>query len=158
MGDCAGSPHFTHVAFDDFRIVRDNLSGGHRTTRNRLVPFCIFTDPELARVGLNESEAKNRGLECRVAKMPMSAVLRTRTLSEPGGFMKILIDADSDRVLGFTVFGVEASEPMSTVQTAMLAELPYTALRDAIFTHPTLAEGLTVLWSSVAAKEITRAA
>jgi pyruvate/2-oxoglutarate dehydrogenase complex dihydrolipoamide dehydrogenase (E3) component len=158
MGDCAGSPHFTHVAFDDFRIVRDNLGGGHRTTRNRLVPFCIFTDPELARVGLNELEAKNRGLEYRVAKMPMGAVLRTRTLSEPRGFMKILIDADSDRILGFTAFGVEASEPMSIVQTAMLAELPYTALRDAIFTHPTVAEGLTVLLSNVAAKGVRRAA
>jgi len=158
LGDCAGSPHFTHVAFDDFRIVRANLRGGHRTTRNRLVPFCIFTDPELARVGLNESEAKNRGLEYRVAKMPMGAVLRTRTLSEPRGFMKMLIDADSDRILGFTVFGVEASEPMSIVQTAMLANLPYTALRDAIFTHPTVAEGLTVLLSSVAKNAARRAA
>lgn len=158
MGDCAGSPHFTHVAFDDFRIVRDNLRGGHRTTRNRLVPFCIFTDPELARVGLNESEAKSRGLEYRLAKMPMGAVLRTRTLSELRGFMKMLIDADSDRILGFTAFGVEASEPMSIVQTAMLVNLPYTALRDAIFTHPTIAEGLTVLLSSVAAKEVRRAA
>jgi pyruvate/2-oxoglutarate dehydrogenase complex dihydrolipoamide dehydrogenase (E3) component len=158
MGDCSGSPHFTHVAFDDFRIVRDNLSGGHRSTRNRLVPFCIFTDPELARVGLNESEAKSRGLEYRVAKMPMGAVLRTRTLSEPRGFMKMLIEADSDRILGFTVFGVDASEPMSIVQTAMLAELPYTALRDAIFTHPTIAEGLTVLLSSVATNDVRRAA
>ena len=158
MGDCAGSPHFTHVAFDDFRIVRDNLGEGHRTTRNRLVPFCIFTDPELARVGLNELEAKNHGLEYRVAKMPMGAVLRTRTLSEPRGFMKMLIDADSDRILGFTAFGVEASEPMSIVQTAILAELPYTALRDAIFTHPTVAEGLTVLLSNVAANEVRRAA
>ena len=151
MGDCAGSPQFTHVAFDDFRIVRDNLTGGNRTTKNRLVPFCIFTDPELARVGLNESEAKNRGLECRVAKMPMAAVLRTRTLSEPRGFMKMLIDAYSDRILGFTAFGVEASELMVTVQTAMLGELPYTALRDAIFTHPTVAEGLTVLLANVPA-------
>ena len=157
MGDCAGSPHFTHVAFDDFRIVRDNLGGGHRTTRNRLVPFCIFTDPELARVGLNESEAKSRGLEYRVAKMPMGAVLRTRTLSEPRGFMKMLIEADSDRILGFTAFGIEVSEPMSIVQTAMLAELPYTALRDAIFTHPTIAEGLTVLLSSVATNDARRA-
>ena len=157
MGDCAGSPHFTHVAFDDFRIVRDNLGGGHRTTRNRLVPFCIFTDPELARVGLNESEAKSHGLGYRVAKLPMGAVLRTRTLSEPRGFMKMLIDADSDRILGFTAFGVEASEPMSIVQTAMLAQLPYTALRDAIFTHPTVAEGLTGLLSSVATNEVHQA-
>jgi pyruvate/2-oxoglutarate dehydrogenase complex dihydrolipoamide dehydrogenase (E3) component len=119
------------------------------------VPFRIFTDPELARVRLNELEAKNRGLEYRVAKMPMGAVLRTRTLSEPRGFMKILIDADGDRILGFTAFGVEASEPMSIVQTAMLAELPYTALRDAIFTHPTVAEGLTVLLSNVCGKRST---
>jgi pyruvate/2-oxoglutarate dehydrogenase complex dihydrolipoamide dehydrogenase (E3) component len=135
----------THVAFDDFRIVRDNLNGGNRTTRNRLIPFCMFTDPQLARVGLNESEAKNRGIDYRLVKMPMAAVLRTRTLSEPRGFIKMLIEATSDRILGLTVFGAEASELMATVQTAMLAELPYTALRDAIFTHPTVAEGLTVL-------------
>jgi pyruvate/2-oxoglutarate dehydrogenase complex dihydrolipoamide dehydrogenase (E3) component len=158
MGDCAGSPHFTHVAFDDFRIVRDNLNGGHRTTKDRLVPFCIFTDPELARVGLNESEAKSRGIEHRIAKMPMAVVLRTRTLSEPRGFMKMLIDAYSDRILGFTAFGVEASEPMSVVQTAMLGELPYTALRDAIFTHPTMAEGLAVLLANVPARDQRAAA
>ncbi len=145
MGDCAGSPQFTHVAFDDFRIVRDNLNGGSRTTRNRLIPFCMFTDPELARVGLNESEARARHIAYRLARMPMAAVLRTRTISEPRGFMKMLIDEGSDRILGFTVFGAEASELMATVQTAMLGNLPYTALRDALFTHPTAAEGLTLL-------------
>ena len=158
LGECAGSPQFTHVAFDDFRIVRDNLNGGNRTTKDRLIPFCIFTDPELARVGLNETEAKGRGIEYRVAAMPMAAVLRAKTLSETRGFLKMLIDADSDLILGFTVFGVEASELMATVQTAMLGELPYTALRDAIFTHPTVAEGLTVLLASVPAKETRRAA
>lgn len=150
VGDCAGSPQFTHAAFDDFRIVRDNLNGGTRTTRDRLVPFCMFTDPELARVGLNESEAKRRGIDYRLVKMPMAAVLRTRTLSEPRGFMKMLIDTGSDRMLGFTAFGAEASELMATVQTAMLGELPFTLLRDAIFTHPTAAEGLTVLLADVA--------
>ena len=145
MGDCAGSPQFTHVAFDDFRIVRDNLKGGSRTTRNRLVPYCMFTDPELARVGLNESEAMAQHIAYRVARMPMASVLRTRTISEPRGFMKMLIDQGSDRILGFTVFGAEASELMATVQTAMLGNLPYTALRDALFTHPTAAEGLTLL-------------
>jgi pyruvate/2-oxoglutarate dehydrogenase complex dihydrolipoamide dehydrogenase (E3) component len=155
MGDCAGSPHFTHVAFDDFRIVRDNLNGGNRTTEGRLIPFCIFTDPELARVGLNESEAKSRGIAYRVANMPMAAILRTRTLSEPRGFVKMLIDAHGDRILGFTVFGVEASELLAAVQTAMLGDLPYTALRDAIFTHPTMAEGLTVLLASVVAEKET---
>ena len=151
MGDCAGSPQFTHVAFDDFRIVRDNLNGGNRTTRNRLVPFCMFTDPELARVGLNESEAQARGIAYRTARMPMAAVLRTRTLSAERGFMKILIDTASDRILGFTVFGVEASELMAAVQTAMLGQLPFTLLRDALFTHPTAAEGLTVLLADAAA-------
>jgi pyruvate/2-oxoglutarate dehydrogenase complex dihydrolipoamide dehydrogenase (E3) component len=152
MGDCAGSPQFTHVAFDDFRVIRDNLNGGNRTTRNRLIPYCIFTDPELARIGLNESQAKNAGVQYRVAKMPMAAVFRAQTLSEPRGFLKILIDKDTDRILGLTVFGVEASEPMATVQTAMLAGLPYTALRDAIFTHPTAAEGLVYLLANVPAK------
>lgn len=149
MGDCAGSPHFTHVAFDDFRVVRDNLNGGHRTTTNRLIPFCMFTDPELARVGLNESEARALGIRYRTATLRMAAVLRTRTLSEPRGFMKMLIAEESDRILGFTVFGVEASELMATVQTAMIGNLPYTALRDALFTHPTAAEGLTVLLADV---------
>src|SRR5712691_2500586 len=92
MGDCAGSPQFTHVAYDDFRIVRDNLNGGNRTTQNRLVPFCMFTDPELVRVGLNESEAKSSGIDYRLVKLPMAAVLRTRTISEPRGFIKMLID------------------------------------------------------------------
>jgi pyruvate/2-oxoglutarate dehydrogenase complex dihydrolipoamide dehydrogenase (E3) component len=150
VGDCAGSPQFTHVAFDDFRVVHDTLNGGSRNTRDRLVPFCMFTDPELARVGLNESEARTRGINYRLATMPMSAVLRTRTLSEPRGFMKMLIDTSSDRILGFTVFGAKASELMATVQTAMLGQLPFTVLRDALFTHPTAAEGLTVLLANVA--------
>jgi pyruvate/2-oxoglutarate dehydrogenase complex dihydrolipoamide dehydrogenase (E3) component len=149
LGDCAGSPQFTHVAFDDFRIVRDNLNGGGRTTRNRLIPFCMFTDPELARVGLNESEARTRQIAYRTAQLPMAAVLRTRTISEPRGFMKMLIDEGSNRILGFTVFGAEASELMATVQTAMLGDLPFTALRDALFTHPTAAEGLTLLLANV---------
>lgn len=145
VGDCAGSPQFTHVAFDDFRVVRDNLRGGSRTTRGRLVPFCMFTDPELARVGVNETEAAARGIDYRLATLPMSAVLRTRTLSAPRGFMKMLVDTGSDRILGFTAFGAEASELLAAVQTAMLGDLPYTLLRDALFTHPTVAEGLTVL-------------
>ena len=158
MGDCAGSPIFTHVAFDDFRIVRDNLSGGHRTTRNRLVPFCVFTDPELARVGMNEREAKAHGIEYRVVTLPMASVLRMRTLSELRGFIKMLVAADSDRILGFTAFGTEASEQMAAVQTAMLGNLPYTTLRDAIFTHPTAAEGLNGLLASVPALQAQRVA
>jgi pyruvate/2-oxoglutarate dehydrogenase complex dihydrolipoamide dehydrogenase (E3) component len=152
MGDCAGSPQFTHVAFDDFRIVHDNLNGGNRTTRNRLIPFCMFTDPELARVGRNETEARRAGIEYRLAKMPMAEVLRTRTVSEPRGLMKMLIAKESDEILGFTAFGFEASEQMVAVQTAMIGHLPYTMLRDAIFTHPTMSEGLNELLASVPAK------
>src|SRR3984885_12672506 len=147
MGDCAGSPQFTHVAYDDFRVVRDNLNGGSRTTRDRLIPFCIFTDPELARVGLNETEAKKRGGAYRLAKLPMAAVLRAVALGETRGFMKILIDAQSERILGFTALGTEGTEMLAAVQTAMLGRLPYTTLRDAIFTHPTAAEGLVFLLS-----------
>jgi pyruvate/2-oxoglutarate dehydrogenase complex dihydrolipoamide dehydrogenase (E3) component len=145
MGECAGSPQFTHIAFDDFRVVHANLTGDDRTTKDRLVPFCMFTDPELARVGLNESEATNRGIGYRLLTMPMAAVLRTETISEQRGFMKMLIAADSDEILGFTAFGAEASELMAAVQTAMVARVPYTALRTAIYAHPTMAEGLTFL-------------
>jgi pyruvate/2-oxoglutarate dehydrogenase complex dihydrolipoamide dehydrogenase (E3) component len=158
VGDGAGSPQFTHVAFDDFRVIRDNLTGGSRTTLNRLIPYCIFTDPELARVGLNETQAKRGGVEYRLVKFPMAAVFRAETLSEPRGFLKMLIEKDSDRILGITVFGVEASEPMATVQTAMLAGLPYTALRDAIFAHPTAAEGLVRLLASAPARASQQAA
>ena len=148
-GDCAGSPFFTHIALDDSLIVLDNINGGHSTTTGRQVPFCMFTDPELARIGLSESEAKAQGIAYRLAKLPMIAVLRARTLSETRGFMKALIDAKSDRILGFTMFGVGAGEVMATVQMTMIAGLPYTALKKAILTHPTLTEGLTFLFSDV---------
>ena len=158
MGDCAGSPQFTHVAFDDFRVVRDNLNGGSRSTRGRLIPFCMFTDPELARVGLSESEAKKRGIAYRLAKIPMAAVLRAVAIGETRGFVKMLIDVQSDRILGFTGFGMEASEMMAAVQTAMLGGLSYTVLRDAIFTHPTAAEGLGPLLASVPARALQQPA
>ena len=149
IGECAGSPQFTHVSEDDFRVIRDNLAGGNRTTRDRLIPFCLFTDPPLARVGLSEAEARRRGVAVRVAKLPMGAVLRTRTTGETRGFMKALLDAQTDRILGFTMFGPEAGEVMAVVQTAMLAGLPYTGLRDAILAHPTMAEGLNALFSQL---------
>ncbi len=158
MGDCAGSPQFTHVAFDDFRIVHDNLNGGNRTTRNRLIPFCMFTDPELARVGQNESEARRAGIEYRLAKMPMADILRTRTISERRGLLKMLIAKESDEILGFTAFGFEASELMVAVQTAMLGHLPYTILRDAILTHPTMSEGLNELLASVPSTSVRTSA
>jgi pyruvate/2-oxoglutarate dehydrogenase complex dihydrolipoamide dehydrogenase (E3) component len=149
MGDCAGSPQFTHVAYHDFRVVRDNLKGGNRTTKDRIVPFCMFTDPELARVGRNETEAKRDKIEYRIAKLPMVNVLRTHTIAEPRGFMKMLIGKDNDEIVGFTAFGIEASELMAAVQTAMVGRLPYTVLRDAIFAHPTMAEGLVYLLGQV---------
>jgi pyruvate/2-oxoglutarate dehydrogenase complex dihydrolipoamide dehydrogenase (E3) component len=146
VGDCTGGPQFTHVGFDDFRIVRDNWNGGNRTTRDRLVPYCVFTDPELGRVGLDETQARRAGIPYRIAKMPMAAVLRARTLAETRGFLKALVAVNSDRILGFTAFGTEAGELMSVVQTVMLTGAPYTVLRDAILTHPTIAEGLTLLF------------
>jgi pyruvate/2-oxoglutarate dehydrogenase complex dihydrolipoamide dehydrogenase (E3) component len=148
IGECAGSPQFTHIAFDDFRVIRENLAGRHRVTTGRLVPSCMFTDPELARVGLNETQAKANGIPYRLAKIPMAADLRARTLSETRGFMKALIDTKSDRILGFTVFGVDGGEIMGCVQIAIIAGLPYTALRDAILTHPTLVEGLVALFAT----------
>jgi pyruvate/2-oxoglutarate dehydrogenase complex dihydrolipoamide dehydrogenase (E3) component len=147
IGEVAGSPQFTHIAFDDFRVIRDNLVGKVHVTTGRQVPFTMFTDPELAKIGLGENEAKAKGISYRVFKIPMAADLRTRTLSETRGFMKALVAAD-DSILGFTIFGVDGGEIMAMVQIAMIGGLPYTALREAILTHPTLAEGLMVLFSS----------
>ena len=152
VGECAGSPQFTHMSFDDFRIVRDNLAGGDRARRNRLVPYCMFTDPPLARVGLSEGEAQRQGIAVRVAKLPILAVLRSLTISETRGFMKALVEADGDRILGFTMIGPEAGEVMAVVQTAMLAGMRYSGLRDAIIAHPTMAEGLVALFSNVPAR------
>ncbi len=146
-GECAGSPQFTHVSEDDFRIVLDNLAGGTRTTRGRLIPYCLFTDPELAHVGLTESEVQARKIPYRIARCPMAMVLRTHTLSETRGFMKALVGSD-DRLLGFTAFGAEASELMAIAQTAMSGGIPYTVLRDAIWTHPTVAEGMGSLFAN----------
>jgi pyruvate/2-oxoglutarate dehydrogenase complex dihydrolipoamide dehydrogenase (E3) component len=147
MGECAGSPQFTHVGEDDCRIVLDNLVGGRRTTRGRLIPYCLFTDPELAHVGLTESEARAEGVPYRIARMPMAQVFRAITLSETRGFIKALIGAD-DRILGFTALGAEASELMAVAQTAMLGGIPYTVLRNTIWTHPTAAEGLLGLFAN----------
>ncbi len=152
IGDCAGSPQFTHVSFDDYRVIINNLAGGHRSTRDRLVPYCMYTDPPLARVGLSEEEAGRQGVAVRVATLPVAAVLRSRTISETRGFLKVVVDAGSDRILGFTMLGPEAGEVMAVVQIAMLAEAPFTALRDAIIAHPTMAEGLVPLFSKIASR------
>ena len=155
VGDVAGSPQFTHIGADDFRVVVSNLSGGNRVTTGRQVPFCLFTDPEFARVGLTETEARQQGINYRLFKIPMAAVLRARSLVETRGFLKVLVEAESDRILGFAAVGVAAGEIMSSVQIAMLANLPYTALRDAILTHPTMVESLNMLF--VSAPSIVRA-
>ena len=149
IGECAGSPHFTHVSVDDFQIIRDNLAGGTRTSRHRLIPYCIFTDPPLAHVGLSEADARRQGVTPRVAKLPMSEVLRVQAIGERPGFMKVLVGGSDDRILGFTMIGPEAGEVMAAVQTAMLAGLPYVKLRDAVLAHLTMAEGLGFLLSNV---------
>ena len=147
LGECAGSPQFTHAGEDDYRVVLSNLDGGDRTTRDRLIPYCLFTDPELAHVGMTEAEAKARRIAYRLVRHPMAQVLRAWTISQTRGFAKALIGTD-DRILGFTVFGPEASEMMAVVQTAMVGRMPYTALRDVIFAHPTAAEALGAMFSN----------
>ena len=149
IGECAGSPQFTHVSVDDFRIVKANMAGGNRSTNQRLIPYVLFTDPPLAHVGLTELEAQRQGLAVRVAKLPMSSVLRTEATDETGGFMKVLVSANDDRIVGFTMLGAEAGEVMTAVQTAMLARLPYQELRDAVIAHLTFAEGLGALLANV---------
>jgi pyruvate/2-oxoglutarate dehydrogenase complex dihydrolipoamide dehydrogenase (E3) component len=149
LGECAGSPYFTHVSENDFNIVHANLNGGNRSTRDRLIPYCLFIDPPLARVGVNESQAWANNISYRVASLPVKAVFRAQTLSETRGFMKVIIDAHSDRILGFTAFGPEAGELMATVQVAILVGVSHTLFQDAIFTHPTMSEGLGMLFARV---------
>jgi pyruvate/2-oxoglutarate dehydrogenase complex dihydrolipoamide dehydrogenase (E3) component len=150
IGEVAGSPQFTHISVDDFRVVHANITGGDRVTTGRQVPYCLFTDPELAHIGLSETQAAAQGMAYRLFKVSMGTNLRARTLAETRGFLKALVKTDSDHILGFTAFGVGAGEILGAVQIAMIAGLPYTALRDAVLTHPTLVEGLISLFSSVA--------
>jgi pyruvate/2-oxoglutarate dehydrogenase complex dihydrolipoamide dehydrogenase (E3) component len=151
MGECAGTPFFTHASVDDFRIIKDNLAGGSRRTDDRLIPYTVFTDPLLAHVGLSERDAERQGIPVRVATLPMAAVLRSEATDEKQGFMKVLVAAHDDRVLGFTMIGPEAGEVMAVVQTAMVAGLPYQKLRDTVFSHLTMAEGLGFLLGNVPA-------
>ncbi|HEY2823732.1 MAG TPA: FAD-dependent oxidoreductase [Candidatus Acidoferrum sp.] len=148
IGEVAGSPMFTHVSVDDFRVVHASLTGGNRVTAGRQIPFCLFIDPELARFGLSEREAQSQNILYRLFKIPMEAVMRATTVAETRGFLKALVETKTDRILGFTAFGVGAAEVMTSVQIAMSAGLPYTALRDSILTHPTLVEGLIPLFTS----------
>ena len=150
IGEVAGSPQFTHISIDDFRVVHANLTRGNRVTTGRQVPYCLFTDPELAHIGVRETEAQALGIAYRLFKVPMGSNLRAHTLSETRGFLKALVETHTDRILGFTAFGVGAGETLAAVQIVMIAGLPYTVLRDAVLTHPTLVEGLIPLFSSVA--------
>lgn len=146
LGDVKGGPQFTHISYDDYRVIKANILEGKNVSINdRLVPYTVFIDPQLGRVGLSESEAKAKGLNVKIAKMPMAYVARAIEMSETRGFMKAIIDTDSNQILGFTVLGIEGGEIMSMMEIAMMGKLPYTALRDAIFAHPTLAESLNNL-------------
>ena len=148
LGDVKGGPQFTHISYDDFRIIRTNLiDGGNASTFGRLVPYAVFIDPQLGRIGMSETEAE--GLNVRVAKLPMSRSARAIEMSETRGFMKAIIDAGTNQILGAAVLGVEGGELMSMFEIAMLGKLPYTVLKDAIFAHPTLAESLNNLFMAL---------
>ncbi len=150
LGDINGGPAFTHIAYDDFRILRTNLlENGSASTEGRMVPYTMFIDPQLARVGLSEREAKEAGIEVRVAKIPMTHVARALEMDETRGFMKALVDPKTDLILGAMVLGVEGGEVMSVLQMAMMGAVPYTKIRDGVFAHPTLAESLNNLFMSL---------
>ncbi|MBO0781890.1 MAG: mercuric reductase [Ktedonobacteraceae bacterium] len=150
LGDVKGGPAFTHISYDDFRILRTNLlEHGSASTQDRLVPYTIFIDPQLARVGMTEKEARKQGRNIRVAKLPMNAVPRALETGETRGFMKAIVDADTQQILGCAILSVEGGEIMTIIQVAMMGKLPYTALKEGIFTHPTLAEGLNALFMTL---------
>ncbi len=151
IGDIKGPPAFTHISYDDFRILRTNLiEHGNASIRNRLVPYTVFIDPQLGRVGLTEAEAREQGKKIRVAKMPMDYVARALEVDESRGFMKAIVDEETEQILGAAILGLEGGEIMSMLEIAMMGKLPYTALRDGVFAHPTLAESLNNLFSSFA--------
>jgi pyruvate/2-oxoglutarate dehydrogenase complex dihydrolipoamide dehydrogenase (E3) component len=150
VGDVKGGPAFTHISYDDFRILRENwLAGGSATVDGRMVPNCVFIDPQLATVGLNETEAQKRGIDYRVAKLPMTGVARAVEMSETRGFMKAVVDARTRQILGCAILGIEGGEIMSMLQIAMMGNIPYTAIKEAVFAHPTLAESLNNLFMTL---------
>jgi len=156
LGDATGGPAFTHVSYDDYRVIKANLiDGGEATTSGRLIPYTVFTDPQLGRVGLSEAEAREQGRDVLVAKMPMSRVARALEVDEARGMMKAVVDAETDRILGAAVLAIEGGEITAMLQIAMMGGLPYTALRDGIFAHPTLAESLNNLFATVEGRRAT---
>ena len=149
LGDMNGGPAYTHVSYDDFRVLRANLlEGGDRRTTDRITPYTVFIDPQLGRVGLSETQAFEQGRKIRVAKMPMSSVARALETAEPRGLMKAVVDAETDEILGAAILGLEGGEITAMLQIAMMGKLPYTALRDGVFSHPTLSESLNTLFGS----------
>jgi pyruvate/2-oxoglutarate dehydrogenase complex dihydrolipoamide dehydrogenase (E3) component len=150
IGDVKGGPAFTHISYDDFRVLRENwLNSGNATIDGRPVPNCMYIDPQLATVGINETEAQKRGIDYRVAKLPMTGVARAQEMSETRGFMKAIVDAKTQQILGCTILGVEGGELMSMLQIAMMGKLPYPVIKEAIFAHPTLAESLNNLFMTL---------
>jgi pyruvate/2-oxoglutarate dehydrogenase complex dihydrolipoamide dehydrogenase (E3) component len=150
LGDVKGGPAFTHISYDDFRIVRTNLlEGGNATITDRKVPYTVFIDPQLGRAGLSEQEAREQGLNIRVAKIPMSYVARAIEVDETRGFMKAVVDPDTGQILGCAILGVEGGEIAAMLQIAMMGGVPYTTLRDTVFSHPTLSESLNTLFAAV---------
>jgi pyruvate/2-oxoglutarate dehydrogenase complex dihydrolipoamide dehydrogenase (E3) component len=149
IGEVTGSPMFTHVSLDDYRVVKSGIARGNRTTAGRLIPYAVFIDPEFARVGLSETDAQKAGIPYRLAKLPVDVVPRARTLGERMGFMKALVAVEDDRILGFAMLGAQAGKVMAAVQVAVLGGLPYTMLRDGILAHTTMAEGLGMLFAKL---------
>jgi pyruvate/2-oxoglutarate dehydrogenase complex dihydrolipoamide dehydrogenase (E3) component len=150
LGDIKGGPAFTHISYDDFRIIRSNLlEGGNATIAGRMTPYAVFIDPQLGRIGLSEQEARAQGRNIRVAAMPMEYVARALEVDETRGLMKVIVDAGSKQILGAAILGLEGGEIMAILQVAMMGQLPYTALRDGIFAHPTLAESLNNLFAAL---------
>lgn len=149
LGDIKGGPAFTHISYDDFRIIRTNLiEHGNASIHNRIVPYTVFIDPQLGRVGITESEAREQKRNIKVAKMPMNYVARALELDESRGFMKAIVDADTSQILGCAILGIEGGEMMAMLQMAMMGNIPYTVLREAVFAHPTLAESFNNLFGS----------
>jgi len=150
MGDVKGGPAFTHISYDDFRVLRTNLlQDGDATIKDRMIPYTVFMDPQLGRVGLSEQQARKKGLNIRMANQPMEYVARALETDETRGFMKAVVDADTDQILGCAILGVQGGEVMGLLQVAMMGKLPYTALRDGVFAHPTLTESLNGLFAAV---------
>jgi pyruvate/2-oxoglutarate dehydrogenase complex dihydrolipoamide dehydrogenase (E3) component len=150
MGDVKGGPAFTHISYDDYRILKSNLfENGNRTTDDRLIPYTVFIDPQLGRVGLSEAEARNKGYNIKVGKIPMSYVARAIEVDETRGVMKVVVNADNDQILGCAILGIEGGELMAILQMAMMGKVSIKKIRDNIFAHPTLAESFNNLFASI---------